>query len=134
MARKSVGKQFYGCLAIQKARDSVGKTDYGCLAILMARFVWRHILRVNMFISFLVGDSIITGVDSDGAVGKAVGSQYQNRGTIPGVIKIFARSSLFGDTKVKVCMAIHFTGLLVWRYILRDFLFGNTFDGVRLPG
>ncbi|EYC28585.1 hypothetical protein Y032_0007g3300 [Ancylostoma ceylanicum] len=26
-------------------------------------------------------------------------------------------------------MAIHFTGLLVWQYILRDFSFGNTFHG-----
>ncbi|EYC31787.1 hypothetical protein Y032_0003g1238 [Ancylostoma ceylanicum] len=91
--------------------------------------VWRYILRVNMFISFLAGDSIIIVVDSNGAVGNAADSQYQNHGTIPGVIKIFARSSLFGDTKGKVCMAIHSTGLLVWQYILRDFLFGNTFYG-----
>ncbi|EYC12277.1 hypothetical protein Y032_0048g1706 [Ancylostoma ceylanicum] len=75
-----------------------------------------------MFTSFLAGDSIIIGVNSDGAVGKAADSQYQNHGTVPGVIKIFARSSLFVDTKGKICMAIHFTGLLVWQYILRDFL------------
>ncbi|EYC04034.1 hypothetical protein Y032_0090g2379 [Ancylostoma ceylanicum] len=31
-----------------------------------------------MFISFLAGDSIIIGVDSNGAVGKAADSQYQN--------------------------------------------------------
>ncbi|EYB96702.1 hypothetical protein Y032_0147g2565 [Ancylostoma ceylanicum] len=52
-----------------------------------------------MFISFLAGDSIIIGVDSDGVVGKAADSQYQNHGTVPGVIRIFAYSSLFGDTK-----------------------------------
>ncbi|EYC33599.1 hypothetical protein Y032_0002g887 [Ancylostoma ceylanicum] len=87
-----------------------------------------------MFISFLVGDSIIIGVGTDGAVGKAADSQYQNHGTVTDVIKSFARSRLFGDTKGKVCMAIHLTRLLVRQYILRDLLFGNTFDGVRLPG
>ncbi|EYB83619.1 hypothetical protein Y032_0332g2764 [Ancylostoma ceylanicum] len=55
-----------------------------------------------MFISFLAGDSIIIGVDSDGAVGKAADSQYQNHGTVPGVIRTFAHSSLFGDTKGEV--------------------------------
>ncbi|EYC33310.1 hypothetical protein Y032_0002g717 [Ancylostoma ceylanicum] len=62
-----------------------------------------------MFISFLAGDSIIIGVDSDGAVGKAADSQYQNLGTVPCVIRIFAHSSLFGDTKSEltgfVCLA-----------------------------
>ncbi|EYC27246.1 hypothetical protein Y032_0009g605 [Ancylostoma ceylanicum] len=56
--------------------------------------VWRYILRVIMFIPFLAGDSIIIGVDSNGAVDKAVDSQYQSHGTIPGVIKIIARSSV----------------------------------------
>ncbi|EYC27398.1 hypothetical protein Y032_0009g701 [Ancylostoma ceylanicum] len=82
-----------------------------------------------MFFSFLAGDSIIIGVDSDGAVGKAADSQYQNHCTIPDVIKVFAHSSLFGDTKGKVSMVIHFTGLLLWQYIFQDFLFGNTFHG-----
>ncbi|EYB83607.1 hypothetical protein Y032_0332g2752 [Ancylostoma ceylanicum] len=31
-----------------------------------------------MFISFLVGDSIIIGLDSNGAAGKAADSQYQS--------------------------------------------------------
>ncbi|EYB87741.1 hypothetical protein Y032_0258g455 [Ancylostoma ceylanicum] len=59
--------------------------------IQMARFAWRYTLRVNMFISFLAGHSIIIGVDSDGSVDKAADSQYQNHGTIPGVIEISAR-------------------------------------------
>ncbi|EYC29108.1 hypothetical protein Y032_0006g2792 [Ancylostoma ceylanicum] len=70
-----------------------------------------------MFISFLAGDSIIIGVGSDGAVGKAADSHSQNHGTVRGVIRIFAHSSLFGDTKGEVCLAIHFTGLRVWQYI-----------------
>ena len=165
----TIGKTM--CLARQftgvwryKWQDSVfGKTVYGtsCLAIhFTGLLVWRYILRVNMFISFLAGDSIIIGVGSDGAVGKAADSHSQNHGTVPGVIRIFAHSSLFGDTKGEVCLARQFTGLpgcqdslrglfgdtfygvclpihftgFVWQDSLRDFVFGNTFDGVRLPG
>ena len=164
-----LGNTFYGRMSEEpvwryKWQDSVfGKTVYGtsCLAIhFTGLLVWRYILRVNMFISFLAGDSIIIGVGSDGAVGKAADSHSQNHGTVPGVIRIFAHSSLFGDTKGEVCLARQFTGLpdwqdslrglfgdtfygvclaihftgFVWQDSLRDFVFGNTFDGVRLPG
>ncbi|EYC29653.1 hypothetical protein Y032_0006g3101 [Ancylostoma ceylanicum] len=39
------------------ARDSVGKTVYGCLAIQMARFAWRYILRDFLFGNTFYGTS-----------------------------------------------------------------------------
>ncbi|EYC00077.1 hypothetical protein Y032_0118g760 [Ancylostoma ceylanicum] len=47
---------------------------------------------------------------------------------------------LCGDTKGKVCITIHLANLTWryiwrgWQYISRYFLFGNAFDGLRLPG
>ncbi|EYC29537.1 hypothetical protein Y032_0006g3026 [Ancylostoma ceylanicum] len=59
-----------------------------CLARQFAG-VWRYKWQDNAFgdTFYGTGDSIIIGVGTDGAIGEAADSQYQNHGIIPDVIK-----------------------------------------------